>query len=78
MGLAGALARGCSKGGWSSPVVGEKEEGARGVLTVGTKGRCGDGVRPTMGVKGGYGLGFVSEVIRMWSGETKVWNGDGL
>jgi hypothetical protein len=45
---------------------------------VGAKGWCSDGVRPTMGVKGGCGLGFVSEVIRMWSGETKVWNGDSV
>jgi hypothetical protein len=57
--------------------VGEKEEGARGVLIVGTGGQCGEGVRPAMGLKGGSGLGFIGEVILTRSGKNKVWNGGG-
>jgi hypothetical protein len=58
-GLTRALARATLVGG-SSLVMGVQ---GGGVLTVGTRGRCGDRVRPAMGLKGSSGLGFIAEVI---------------
>jgi hypothetical protein len=55
----------------SSPAVGEKEEEALGVPTVGEGGWCGAGGRPATVDRNGGGLELGVGRVEAWRGETE-------
>jgi hypothetical protein len=65
------LALGAAPVSGSSPAVGEKEEEASGVPTVGEGGRCGAGGRPTTVDHNGGGLELGVGRVEARRGETE-------
>jgi hypothetical protein len=65
------LALGAAPVSGSSPAVGEKEEEASGVPTVGEGGRCGAGGRPTMVDHNSGRLELGVGRVEAWRGKTE-------